>query len=166
MSSRSLVEDLRRWERIPMTAFRRTRESQGNIPNDDDAPWSGKSMIVERRTSPVESIPLSDALSHGFWYVSQSYPYSEISPLISLSVGPSHLLTDFVLKYIPWLYLHYGLDHARERQQEGLVGRFMDNRGCPLRIRNAKSQAFVQLLHFWMKGNGLPSFMTIVLVGP
>ena len=43
MSSRSLVEDLRRWERIPMTAFRRTRESQGNIPNDDDAPWSGKS---------------------------------------------------------------------------------------------------------------------------
>lgn len=42
-SSRSLVEDLRRWERIPMTAFRRTRESQSNIPNDGDAPWSAKS---------------------------------------------------------------------------------------------------------------------------
>lgn len=43
MSSRSLVEDLRRWERIPMTAFRRTRESQGNISNDDGTPWNGKS---------------------------------------------------------------------------------------------------------------------------
>ena len=43
MSSRSLVEDLRRWERIPMTAFRRTRESQGNISNDDSAPWNPKS---------------------------------------------------------------------------------------------------------------------------
>ncbi|KAF9786506.1 hypothetical protein BJ322DRAFT_1004664, partial [Thelephora terrestris] len=42
MSSRNLVEDLRRWERIPMTAFRRTRESQGNISNDD-TPWSAKS---------------------------------------------------------------------------------------------------------------------------
>lgn len=40
-SSRSLVEDLRRWERIPMTAFRRTRESQ--VSNDDGAAWSGKS---------------------------------------------------------------------------------------------------------------------------
>jgi len=43
MNTRNLVEDLRRWERIPMTAFRRTRESQGNIPNDDDTPWSAKS---------------------------------------------------------------------------------------------------------------------------
>ena len=42
MSSRSLVEDLRRWERIPMTAFRRTRESQGNISNDANSPWDGK----------------------------------------------------------------------------------------------------------------------------
>jgi len=41
MSSRSHVEDLRRWERIPMTAFRRTRE--GGISNDDDTPWSAKS---------------------------------------------------------------------------------------------------------------------------
>jgi hypothetical protein len=31
MSSRSHVEDLRRWERIPMTAFRRTRESRGSF---------------------------------------------------------------------------------------------------------------------------------------
>ncbi|KAF9648881.1 hypothetical protein BDM02DRAFT_3186751 [Thelephora ganbajun] len=43
MSSRSHVEDLRRWERIPMTAFRRTRESQGSISNDDGTPWSAKS---------------------------------------------------------------------------------------------------------------------------
>ena len=43
MSSRSLVEDLSRWERIPMTAFRRTRESQGNISNDEGTPWSPKS---------------------------------------------------------------------------------------------------------------------------
>ena len=43
MSSRSHVEDLRRWERIPMTAFRRTRESQGNISNDDGTPWNAKS---------------------------------------------------------------------------------------------------------------------------
>lgn len=43
MSSRSHVEDLRRWERIPMTAFRRTRESQGSISNDDGTPWNGKS---------------------------------------------------------------------------------------------------------------------------
>ena len=42
-SSRSLVEDLRRWERVPMTAFRRTRESQGNISNDDGTPWNAKS---------------------------------------------------------------------------------------------------------------------------
>ena len=42
MSSRSHVEDLRRWERIPMTAFRRTRESQGSISNDDGTPWSAK----------------------------------------------------------------------------------------------------------------------------
>lgn len=42
MSSRNLVEDLRRWERIPMTAFRRTRETQGNISNDE-TPWSAKS---------------------------------------------------------------------------------------------------------------------------
>lgn len=43
MSSRSHVEDLKRWERIPMTAFRRTRESQGVISNDDGTPWSAKS---------------------------------------------------------------------------------------------------------------------------
>lgn len=43
MSSRSHVEDLRRWERIPMTAFRRTRESQGSISNEDGPPWSAKS---------------------------------------------------------------------------------------------------------------------------
>ena len=43
MSSRSLVEDLRRWESIPMTAFRRTRESQGSVSNDDGTPWSAKS---------------------------------------------------------------------------------------------------------------------------
>jgi len=43
MNSHNLVEDLRRWERIPMTAFRRTRESQGNISNDDGTPWSAKS---------------------------------------------------------------------------------------------------------------------------
>ena len=43
MSSRSHVEDLKRWERIPMTAFRRTRESRGSISNDDGTPWSAKS---------------------------------------------------------------------------------------------------------------------------
>jgi hypothetical protein len=43
VSSRSHVEDLRRWERIPMTAFRRTRESRGSISNEEGAPWSAKS---------------------------------------------------------------------------------------------------------------------------
>ena len=43
VSSRSHVEDLRRWERVPMTAFRRTRESQGSASNEDGTPWSGKS---------------------------------------------------------------------------------------------------------------------------
>lgn len=43
MSSRSHVEDLRRWERIPMTAFRRTRESHGSASNEDGPPWSAKS---------------------------------------------------------------------------------------------------------------------------
>ena len=43
MSSRSHVEDLRRWERIPMTAFRRTRESRGSTSNEDGTPWSAKS---------------------------------------------------------------------------------------------------------------------------
>jgi hypothetical protein len=42
-SSRSHVEDLRRWESIPMTAFRRTRESRGSISNEDGTPWSTKS---------------------------------------------------------------------------------------------------------------------------
>jgi len=43
MSSRSHVEDLKRWERIPMTAFRRTRESRDSISNDDGTPWNAKS---------------------------------------------------------------------------------------------------------------------------
>ena len=43
MGPRSHAEDLRRWERIPMTAFRRTRESQGNTSNEDGTPWSAKS---------------------------------------------------------------------------------------------------------------------------
>ena len=43
MSSRSHVEDLRRWERIPMTAFRRTRESRGSTSNEDGTPWNAKS---------------------------------------------------------------------------------------------------------------------------
>ena len=43
LSSRSHVEDLRRWERIPMTAFRRTRESRGSTSNEDGTPWSAKS---------------------------------------------------------------------------------------------------------------------------
>ena len=47
---------------------------------------------------------------------------------------------------------HDGLDHARERRQEGLVGRFMDDRRCPLRKRNAKSETFVQLLPFSDEG--------------
>lgn len=42
MSSRSHVEDLRRWERIPMTAFRRTRETHGSTSNEDGTPWSAE----------------------------------------------------------------------------------------------------------------------------
>lgn len=85
-SSRSHVDDLRRWERIPMTAFRRTRESRGSTSNEDGTPWSAKSGDgADFYAVAMMSSNLQHLLSSPTPAPSQKQPVGRVGPTTPIS---------------------------------------------------------------------------------